>query len=49
MTPKFLKISEKNVEISLAIIKDEDGNPFATNKDRHEHIVRFYEKLDKTL
>jgi exonuclease III len=47
MTPKFLKIAEKNVEISLATIKDEDGNPFATNEDRHEHIVKFYEKLYK--
>ncbi len=26
MTPKFLKIAEKSVEISLAIIKDEDGS-----------------------
>jgi len=47
MTPKFLKIAEKTVEISLSVIKDNDGNPFGRVSDRHEHIVSFYEKLYK--
>ncbi len=47
MTPRFLKIAEKNVEISLSTIKDDKGNQFASDNDRHEHIVRFYEKLYK--
>ena len=47
MTPKYLRIAEKNVEISLSIIKDENGTAFRTEAERQEHIVSFYENLYK--
>jgi hypothetical protein len=47
MTPKYLRIAEKNVEISLSVIKDENGTAFRTEAERQEHIVSFYENLYK--
>jgi hypothetical protein len=47
MTPKYLRIAEKNVEISLSVIKDVNGIPFRSEAERQEHIVSFYENLYK--
>ncbi|MFN9898398.1 MAG: hypothetical protein ACK55Z_06285, partial [bacterium] len=34
MTPKYLRIAEKNVEISLYVIKDVNGIPFRSEAER---------------
>jgi hypothetical protein len=47
MTPKFLRMAEKNVEVSLSIIRNDNGVPFQQEDERQEHIVSFYEKLYK--
>jgi hypothetical protein len=47
MTPKYLRMGEKNVEISLSVIKDDNGMPFNCETERQEHIVNFYENLYK--
>jgi len=47
MTPRFLRIAEKSVVSDLSIIKDPDGNPFRTKKEREEYITKFYGNLYK--
>ncbi len=47
MTPHFLRIAEKNVEVNMGVIRDEQGNIFAHQRDRDEYITSFYEKLYK--
>ncbi len=47
MTPRFLKIAEKNVESSLSSIRKPDGTNFQDNKERGDYIVDFYETLYK--
>jgi exonuclease III len=47
MTPHFLRIAEKNVEVNMGVIRDEQGNIFAHQHDRDEYITSFYEKLYK--
>jgi exonuclease III len=47
MTPHFLRIAEKNVEVNMSVIRDEQGNAFVRQQDRDEYITSFYEKLYK--
>jgi hypothetical protein len=47
MTPHFLRIAEKNVEVNMGVIRDEQGNIFAHQHDRDEYFTSFYEKLYK--
>jgi hypothetical protein len=47
MTPRFLKIAEKDVESNLSSIRRNDGSPFQDKTERGEHIVNFYEELYK--
>jgi hypothetical protein len=47
MTPRFLKIAEKNVESNMSGICNFDGTAFRNKEERSEHIVTFYEELYK--
>jgi exonuclease III len=47
MTPRFLKIAEKNTESNLSSICKPDGTPFQDNIVRGEYIANFYECLYK--
>jgi hypothetical protein len=47
MTPRFLKIAEKNVESNLASICKNDGSPFQNSTERGEHIANFHCDLYK--
>jgi hypothetical protein len=47
MTPRFLKIAEKNVESNLSSIRRPDNSPFLSCAERGEHFVNFYEDLYK--
>jgi hypothetical protein len=47
MTPRFLKIAEKNVECNLSAIRRNDGSPFHNSTERGDHIINFYEDLYK--
>jgi hypothetical protein len=45
MTPRFLKIAEKNVESNLSSIHRPDNTPFHSSVERGEHIASFYKEL----
>jgi hypothetical protein len=47
MTPRFLKIAEKNIESNLSSIRRPDNTPFHSSVERGEHILGFYEDLYK--
>jgi hypothetical protein len=47
MTPRFLKIAEKNVESNLSSIRKSDGSYFQDSTERGEYITNFYEELYK--
>jgi hypothetical protein len=50
ITPHFLRLAKsQNSGESISILTQENGEPFATETDRENHILSFYRKLYKAL